>query len=171
VTIAPGIARAVRSLPRRALRGRLVRLADLRRFASAVRGPHRRSAVRAVVDGAIVVATLERRGLAPLLQGSSTLPEPDPAEVRPMVAAVDAGLGLLPVAPTCLRRSVTLLRELRRRGLGATMHIGVRKTENKVEAHAWVEVAGEVVNDDPDVVGTYVPLSTSEAEQFRSRFT
>ena len=50
------------------------------------------------------------------------------------------------------------------------MHIGVRKTTNEVEAHAWVEVAGEVVNDDPDVVGTYLPMSTSRAERFRANF-
>ena len=165
-----GIARALRTLPRLARRGRRVRSADLGRFAAALRGPQRWSACRALVDGAIVVVTLERRGLTPLLQGPSGTPERDPGRARPIVAAVDAGLGLLPVAPTCLRRSVTLLRELRRRGMGATLHIGVRKTAGEVEAHAWVEVAGEVVNDDPDVVGTYLPMSTSRAEQFRANF-
>ena len=151
-------------------RPRRVRLADLRRFAAALRSRERWSACRAVVDGAIVVTILERRGLRPLVQSAPVLPEGDPAQARSIAAAVDAGLGLLPVVPTCLRRSVTLLRELHRRQLGATVHIGVRRGEQEMQAHAWVEVAGEVVNDDPDVVGTYVPLSTSRAEEFRAAF-
>lgn len=151
-------------------RPRRVRLADLRRFVAALREPERWTACRAVVNGLIVVTVLERRGLRPLVQDAPVLPEGDPAGARPIAAAVDAGLGLLPVVPTCLRRSVTLLRELHRRRMGATLHIGVRRGEQEMQAHAWIEVAGEVVNDDPDVVATYAPLSTSRAEQFRAAF-
>jgi hypothetical protein len=164
------IGRAVRALPGLARRGRRVRFADLTRFGSALRGRQRWSAVRAVVDGAYVIATLHLRGLAPLLRAPSGMPDGDPAEVRRIADAVDAGLGLLPVAPTCLRRSVTLIRELHRRQMGATMHIGVRQGDDAVEAHAWVQIADEVVNDEPDVVATYVRLSTSRAEQLQAKF-
>ena len=123
-----------------------------------------------MVDGAYVIGTLQLRGLAPLLRAPSGMPDGDPAEVRRIADAVDAGLGLLPVSPTCLRRSVTLIRELHRRQLGATMHIGVRQGEDGVQAHAWVQIADEVVNDDPDVVATYVQLSTSRAEQLQANF-
>jgi hypothetical protein len=162
VTAGQRIRRAVRKVTSRDL-GRLVTVADLRRFVAALRGPHRWSAVRAAGDGAYVMVTLERRGLAPLLQGPSGLPDGDVGEVRRIAAAVDAGLGLLPVSATCLRRSMTLLRELHRVGLGATLHLGVRPGSGAVEAHAWVQIGDEVVNDDPAVVATYVPLSTSRA--------
>ena len=152
------------------MRGRRIRRADLRNFGVALRGPLRWSAVRAAVDGAYVFTTLQLRGLAPLLRAPSGKPDGDPAEVRRISGAVDAGLGLLPVAPTCLRRSVTLLRELHRRGMGATMHIGVRQGKDAVEAHAWVQIADEVVNDDPEVVATYTRLSTSRAEQLQANF-
>ena len=162
---------AGRRLLRLARRGRRVRLADLRRFGSALRGHQRRSACRALVDGAIVVTTLERRGLKPLLAGLSPMADGDPADVRRIVQAVDAGLGLLPVAPTCLRRSVTLLRELNRCRMGATLNIGVRNGQSGVEAHAWIQVADEVVNDDPDVVRTYARLPMSRARQVQGIFS
>ena len=57
-----------------------------------------------------------------------------------VAAAVDAGLGLLPMAPTCLRRSMTLLRELARLDLAAALHVGVRHQQARIEAHAWVQV-------------------------------
>jgi hypothetical protein len=118
-----------------------------------------------------VVTTLERRGLKPLLAGLSPMAERDPADARRIVGAVDAGLGLLPVVPNCLRRSVTLLRELHRCRMGATLHIGVRNGKSGVEAHAWVEVADEVVNDDPDIIRTYARLPMNRAEQFQGNFS
>ena len=117
-----------------------------------------------------MVATLKLRGLAPLLRAPSGMPDGDPAEVRRISDAVDAGLGLLPVAATCLRRSVTLLRELHRLRMGATMHIGVRHGDGGVEAHAWLQVADEIVNDEPDVVATYTRLSMSRAERLQMNF-
>jgi hypothetical protein len=141
------------------------------RFAAAVRSRERASALRAVVDGAFVTATLERRGLRPLLRDRSELPQGDPAGARRVADAVDAGLGVLPVAPTCLRRSVALLRELHRKRQGAVLHIGVRPGTGGIEAHAWVQVAGEVVNDDPKLVATYTQLAAGEAERLLPRFT
>lgn len=139
------------------------------RFAGQLRGPERRSAVRALFDGVVVVVTLERRGAGPLFAGRRT---PTPADATVDVdrsvrvaAAVDAALGLVPVAPSCLRRSVTLLRELHRLGLAATMHIGVRKPGDDVEAHAWVQVGEVVVNDAPEVTDGYVELASGDLER------
>jgi hypothetical protein len=79
--------------------------------------------------------------------------------------AVDVAFGLLPVSPTCLRRSVTLLRELHRLRLTATMHIGVRKVGEALEAHAWVQTGDVVVNDDPQVTTGYVELASGDLER------
>jgi hypothetical protein len=84
---------------------------------------------------------------------------------REVVAAVDAGLGVLPVAATCLRRSVTLLRELDRRRMGGALHIGVRPGPAGIEAHAWVQAGDDVLNDDPVLVRTYSEISAGDAER------
>jgi hypothetical protein len=66
--------------------------------------------------------------------------------------AVDVAAGNVPVRARCLERSLTLWWLLRRRGVGAEVELGVRKTDaGELEAHAWVEVAGRVVNDGDDV--------------------
>ena len=118
-----------------------------------------------------VFLTLHRRGLRPLLAERPELPPADPAVARRTAEAVDAGLGLLPVAPTCLRRSVTLLRELNRRGMNATLHIGVRSTAGQIEAHAWVQTGDEIVNDSPAVVDTYARIAVGDAERLLPTFS
>ena len=144
-------------------RGRRVTGTDVRRFLTALCGPQRVSVLRAVVDGIIVRRTLQRRGLRPLVRDmSGRSANPDAREVA---AAVDAGLGVLPVAPTCLRRSVTLLRELDRRQIGGTLHIGVRQGPAGIEAHAWVQSGDDVLNDDPVLVRTYSEISAGAAER------
>jgi hypothetical protein len=47
----------------------------------------------------------------------------------------------------CLRRSLALGHGLRRRG--TVMRIGVARQDGDVEAHAWIEVGGVSVGDDP----------------------
>lgn len=163
-----GAADRVRAL---AARRRPVTRAELSRFAAALRGRRRASAVRALVDGAFVVSILERRGLRPLLRDRSDLPLADPADARDVAEAVDAGLGALPVKATCLRRSVVLLRELHRQDRTATLHIGVRRGPDGIEAHAWLQAGGEVVNDDRGTVATYTELSAGEAQQLMPRLT
>ena len=56
-----------------------------------------------------------------------------------------------PATPNCLERSLTLWWLLRRNGLEGELHIGGRKNGPRFEAHAWVELAGVIVNDSPDV--------------------
>lgn len=149
-------------------RGRLRRLpgpAAARRFVRHLRLPTRRSAIRSLVDGIVVIVTLRTRGARPLFQGKAAgRGTPDPERSVQVAAAVDAALGLLPVSPTCLRRSVTLLRELHRLHLDGTMHVGVRKVAGRLEAHAWVQTGDVVVNDDPLVTASYVELASGELE-------
>ena len=47
---------------------------------------------------------------------------------------------------SCLEQSLVLCRLLRRRGINAGLRIGARKEADRFEAHAWVEMAGNVVD-------------------------
>lgn len=144
----------------------LPRAEDASRFLRQLRYPTRWSAARAVIDGIIVAVTLKKRGARPLLErAGSCSGTHDPQRSLQVSAAVDAGFGLIPVAPTCLRRSLTLIRELNRIDLAATLHIGVRNVGEKVEAHAWVQAREVVLNDHPDVAAAYVELAAGELER------
>jgi hypothetical protein len=56
-----------------------------------------------------------------------------------------------PTTPNCLERSMTLWWLLRRAGVEGQLQIGCRKNGAKFEAHAWVELDGEALNDGPEV--------------------
>jgi hypothetical protein len=62
----------------------------------------------------------------------------------------------------CLPRSLALLALLERRGQQAELRLGVRKLPDALDAHAWVELAGEVLNDQPTVDERYARLELSE---------
>ncbi len=51
----------------------------------------------------------------------------------------------------CLEQSIALWWLLRRQGISSELRIGVCKTDDGVAAHAWVELAGAVLNDAQDV--------------------
>jgi len=50
----------------------------------------------------------------------------------------------------CLEQSLALCHLLRKRGIGAELRIGARKEDEKLEAHAWVELGGEVITPASD---------------------
>lgn len=52
--------------------------------------------------------------------------------------------GLLPWHPTCLRQSMAARTLLARRGIDATLHLGVADVAT-MDAHAWVTVEGRTV--------------------------
>ena len=60
-----------------------------------------------------------------------------------------------PYSATCLRQSLSLWWLLRRRGLPAELRIGVAKGDAQLQAHAWVELAGRVINDRAAVADDY----------------
>jgi hypothetical protein len=47
----------------------------------------------------------------------------------------------------CLEQSLVLWWLLRRRGIDALLRIGARKDSERFEAHAWVELDSQVMND------------------------
>jgi hypothetical protein len=71
---------------------------------------------------------------------------------------VDAASRRNPFEATCLRRSLVLWWLLRRDGVDGMLRVGVRRPEGAFEAHAWVEVDGQVVNDRHDVAERYEPI-------------
>ena len=68
-----------------------------------------------------------------------------------------------PLAHTCMHRALALQRVLARRGISATLRIGLGRRPQLFPGHAWLEVDGTIVNDDPSVVARYVPLTISES--------
>jgi len=61
----------------------------------------------------------------------------------------------------CLARSLTLARVLGRRGVVTEVRIGVLTEGGALQAHAWVEWAGRVLNDHPDNLQRFAPFDRS----------
>ena len=59
---------------------------------------------------------------------------------------------------TCLSRALTLHQMLARDGIRSRVCIGVGKTSNKVQAHAWVEVAGQAIGEAEDITTRFKVL-------------
>jgi hypothetical protein len=69
-------------------------------------------------------------------------------EAQAACRMVSAALHYSLVTYTCLEESLTLWYLLRKQGISARLRIGVRKENEKFEAHAWVEHGGEALNLD-----------------------
>ncbi len=67
-----------------------------------------------------------------------------------------AGYGL--VRGNCLSRSLTLCYLLRREGYDARLRLGGRHEFKRFEAHAWVELNGEPVDEHDEIRGSFVPF-------------
>lgn len=72
-----------------------------------------------------------------------------------LVALAGAGL---PFHCSCLQRSAVLHLLLRQQGIQADLRLGVRRNDGSFEAHAWVEVAGQPINDAPDIAEDFLPF-------------
>ena len=59
---------------------------------------------------------------------------------------------------TCLRRSLLVWWFLRKEGVGSKICFGVRMSECQLEAHAWVEYQGTIVNDSLKIHDQYTVL-------------
>jgi hypothetical protein len=59
----------------------------------------------------------------------------------------------------CLEQSTVLWWLLLRKQTPAELRIGARQSAKGFEAHAWVEVQGNIVNDEENVRHDYVPFS------------
>ena len=64
------------------------------------------------------------------------------------------------VRATCLEQSLVLWHLLQKQGIPAALRIGVRRSAEKFEAHAWVEYQGEALNQVELVHQHYVAFDT-----------
>ncbi len=128
-----------------------------RRF-SALERPARSLFLRAIVLLPLVALSLRWRGFRATQAAlqrflANDNQQTDAALVRKVVpvtarmvnAADRHGL----VHPSCLAKSLTLWWLLGRQGISSCLRIGIRKKEEKFEAHAWVERDGTALNE-PD---------------------
>jgi hypothetical protein len=93
--------------------------------------------------------------LAPIRPGlnkdAATIIEEGRVVARLVDAAARHGL----YRATCLPRSLALWCLLRRCGIDSNLRIGVRKEAGDIQAHAWVEYRGTVLNDGATVSERY----------------
>ena len=99
-----------------------------------------------------------RRTLKPLARGPAGL---DPRAAREAARAVARAARHAPYRGNCLSQSIALTWLLRRRGVAADLRFGARRREGQLEAHAWVEHDGVVLNDTPDVARRFSPFGSS----------
>lgn len=64
----------------------------------------------------------------------------------------------LPLRTNCLEQSLVLWWLLHRRGIAAELRVGARKDSNRLEAHAWVELDGDVLNEPGEEHRGFVPF-------------
>jgi hypothetical protein len=118
----------------------------------------------------LVALSLRWRGLRAtqssltlLLSDSQAEHEPsllskDVAVAARMVNAADVH-GL--VHPSCLAKSLTLWWLLARQGISSHLRIGIRKENEKMEAHAWVERDGAALNEPDEHHHHYAAFDTA----------
>lgn len=86
----------------------------------------------------------------------------------PAVSIHDMVFGALRIWPgrrSCLTASLAAVGMLRRHGHDARLVIGVREARPRLDAHAWVEVAGKPVGAG---AGDYTPLRSSSSTTQRA---
>lgn len=72
-----------------------------------------------------------------------------------LVAAVAGGL---PFQLNCLERSLVLWALLRARGIAGDLCFGVRREDDRLDVHAWVECGTVVLNDRADIGQRYTVI-------------
>ncbi|HEX8694288.1 MAG TPA: lasso peptide biosynthesis B2 protein [Longimicrobium sp.] len=93
-------------------------------------------------------------------RGLGAVVRPGPADPRGLAErtayAVAVAAAFFPGRAVCLEQSLALYVLLRRRGVPAELRLGVQPFP--FAAHAWVELDGEPVNEDPETVAAFLPM-------------
>jgi hypothetical protein len=111
----------------------------------------------ATVKLALAICGFERaRRLLLAWSGSVPPTEADLSLVQRTEHAVALAAALFPGRALCLEQSLALHALLRRAGVDSRLRLGVQP--HPFAAHAWVEVAGEPVNDVLEHTSHFTPL-------------
>jgi len=88
----------------------------------------------------------------------------DERRLADLAVAVDRAARKGLFRPSCLVRAVALERLMWRAGAGrAVVKVGVLKGGSELLAHAWIEIDGHVVGDEPSHVRRFTPLENFSA--------
>ena len=129
--------------------------------------PQRRFALRALIALPVANRLIRRRSFAvaeqwcadtPLLRATNTA-RLAPAQIG--AAAQAAIAALRPLGISCMPQAAVLRSLLCSAGFEAQIRFGVHRTADGLEAHAWVEVDGEPVNEPPDIAQRFPVLATA----------
>lgn len=90
-------------------------------------------------------------------------------EARTTARMIEAASRYGIVRGNCLSKSIALRWLLRRKGIHAPLRIGARKAGDGLEAHAWVELDGQIINDADEVRECYAIFAGRMTRQFAAR--
>lgn len=111
--------------------------------------------------------TSDRGALLAPAQAAAPAPELTPVQRRRAGAigwAISRAAHYGPLRAKCLARSLALLHLLQRNQVpGGRLHLGVRKTEAGLMAHAWITLEGRVLGDEPGFVADFTELPGTTA--------
>jgi hypothetical protein len=83
----------------------------------------------------------------------------DEQRLARVATALDRVSRFGPIRPTCLVRALALERMIRRAHAGpAVVRVGVLRSDGQLFAHAWIELGGRVIGDEPAHVRRFTPL-------------
>lgn len=68
----------------------------------------------------------------------------------------------------CLHRSIALRDWLAKDGIFTTLRAAARMSDGKLQAHAWVEHRGEVMNDSLSATSQFVPFELDSNRLFKN---
>ena len=89
---------------------------------------------------------------------------PDSPEGR-----IKLGARIEEVLKADLRRSLVLHWLLSRQGVFAELHFGVRREQDKLQAHAWLEYQGQPIGEREAPTNQYMPLKANETPEAPSQ--
>jgi hypothetical protein len=113
--------------------------------------------VRAMLRLALVAVRLRTHGYCATrdLFGQCAGRSPPPSRIQTLAADLAWAISCLnritPIRSACLTQSLALWSLLREAGIEAQLCVGARQSPYGLRAHAWVQLNGRVLNDDPEV--------------------
>jgi len=137
----------------------------------ALTGPERWLALEAWLALSLVAVALRAAGFKRVhrWRGDSSLPDSAPVTrenelgfAARAASVVDRVARHHPCRPTCLTRALALRWLLARRRIPATLRVGVRKEDARLQAHAWVECCGQVLGEAEDIGDRFAAFDSGD---------